>query len=266
MTGARFTTLGTGTVALSGERSCAGYLYEADDVRLLLDCGSGTTRRLAELDVGWSTITHVALTHFHIDHHGDLPTLVFAWKYGQLPPRSTPLEIVGPMGTRSLLEKLAAAYGDWLLAPGFPITIREIAPGESVELSSVVRLSAFKVPHTVESVAYSIERGGRRVVYTGDTGPEDALADWARDCDLLVCECSLPASMAIKEHLTPEQCATLAARARPRHVVLTHFYPPVERVDILALMRAQYTGHVTLARDGWRIELDDLISHLTPGT
>ena len=257
MNGARLTTLGTGTVALRGERSCAGYLYEADEVRLLLDCGSGITRRLAELGAAWPAITHVALTHFHIDHHGDLPTLVFAWKYGQLPPRSAPLDLLGPVGTRALLERLAAAYGEWLLTPGFPITIREVAPGESVELSSSVRLSAQKVPHTEESVAYSIERRGRRVVYTGDTGPDDALADWAHGCDVLVCECSLPASMAIKEHLTPEQCAALAARARPGHVVLTHFYPPVEQVDIRAAMAAQYAGPVTLGRDGWHIELED---------
>jgi ribonuclease BN (tRNA processing enzyme) len=257
VSGARFTTLGTGTVALNGERSCAGYLYEADDLRLLLDCGSGITRRLAELGVAWPAITHVALTHFHIDHHADLPTLVFAWKYGQLPPRSAPLDVVGPVGTRALLERLAAAYGEWLLTPGFPISIREIAPGETFELSPSVRLSAQKVPHTAESVAYCIERGSRRVVYTGDTGPDDALADWARGCDVLVCECSLPASMAIAEHLTPEQCAALAARARPRHVVLTHFYPPVERVDIRAAMAARYDGPVTLGRDGWHIDLED---------
>jgi len=257
VSGARLTTLGTGTVALIGERSCAGYLYEADDVRLLLDCGSGITRRLAELGIAWPAITHVALTHFHIDHHGDLPTLVFAWKYGQLPPRSAPLDLIGPVGTRALIERLAAAYGDWLLAPGFPMTIREIAPGEPAPLSASVRLSAFKVPHTEESVAYCIERGGRRVVYTGDTGPDDALGDWARGCDLLVCECSLPASMAIKEHLTPEHCAALAARARPGHVVLTHFYPPVERIDIRAAMAAQYDGVVTLGRDGWYIDLED---------
>ena len=257
MSGARLTTLGTGTVALTGERSCAGYLYETDDIRLLLDCGSGITRRLAELGVAWPAITHVALTHFHIDHHGDLPTLVFAWKYGQLPPRSAPLDLIGPVGARALIERLAAAYGDWLLTPGFPMMIREIAPGETVQLSASVRLSAFKVPHTEESVAYSIERGGRRVVYTGDTGPDDALGDWARGCDLLVCECSLPASMAIKEHLTPEQCAALAARARPGHLVLTHFYPPVERVDILAAVAEGYDGSITLARDGWSIELND---------
>jgi ribonuclease BN (tRNA processing enzyme) len=254
---ARFTTLGTGTVALNGERSCSGYLYEADGVRLLLDCGSGITRRLAELGAAWPAITHVAFTHFHIDHHGDFPTLVFAWKFGQLPPRSEALVVVGPAGTRALLDRLAAAYGDWLLDPGFRIDLREIVPGETIALSDSVRLSALKVPHTAESVAYSIERGERRVVYTGDTGPDDALADWARGCDLLVCECSLPSSMAIKEHLTPEQCAELAARANPRQVVLTHFYPPVERVDIRTAMAAHYGGPVTLGHDGWQIELRD---------
>jgi ribonuclease BN (tRNA processing enzyme) len=232
-------------------------LYESDDVRLLLDCGSGITRRLAELGTAWPRITHVAFTHFHIDHHGDFPTLVFAWKYGQLPPRSETLVVIGPLGTRALLDRLAAAYGAWLLDPGFHIDLREIVPGETLELSETVRLSALKVPHTVESVAYSIERGNRRIVYTGDTGPDDALADWARGCDLLVCECSLPSSMAIKEHLTPEQCAALAARANPRHVVLTHFYPPVERVDIRATMAAQFAGPVTLSRDGWQLELRD---------
>lgn len=256
MSATRFTTLGTGTVALNGERSCAGYLYEAEDVRLLLDCGSGITRRLAELGEAWPAITHVALTHFHIDHHGDLPTLIFAWKYGQLPPRSAALQVIGPGGIAALLDRLASAYGDWLRTPGFAIDVKEVAPGEVLELSPSVRLSTLKVPHTPESVAYSIEHGGRRIVYTGDTGPDDALADWARGCDLLVCECSLPSSMAIKEHLTPEQCAALAERAQPGHLVLTHFYPPVERVDILAAIRMRFDGYVTLANDGWEIEID----------
>jgi ribonuclease BN (tRNA processing enzyme) len=62
--------------------------------------------------------------------------------------------------------------------------------------------------------------------------------------------------MAIKEHLTPEQCGILAARAQPRHLVLTHFYPPVERVDIPAAVSAHYGGPITLGRDGWSMELD----------
>jgi ribonuclease BN (tRNA processing enzyme) len=252
----RFTTIGTGTISLSPARSCAAYLLEQENVRLLLDCGSGAARRLAELHLPWRDISHIALTHFHIDHHADLPTLIFAWKYGDLPPRSAPLEIIGPAGTRSLIERLANAYGSWVLDPGFAITIREIAPGDRVELSAGLSLSAAKVPHSAESVAYCMAVGEHRIVYTGDTGYDEALADWACGCDLLVCECSLPASMAIKEHLTPEECGRLAARAAPRSLALTHFYPPVEQVNVQALVAASYSGPVTLAYDGWSVEIE----------
>ena len=253
----RFTTLGTGTISLPPTRSCAGYLLEADGLRLLVDCGSGTARRLAERGDDWQTISHVAITHFHIDHHGDLPTVIFAWKYGFLPARTAPLEIIGPVGIGGLLERLAAAYGEWVTAPGFPVTIRELTPADTAELPGGVRLRCLPVPHTPESVAYSMERGRSRIVFTGDTGPSEALAAWARECDLLVCECSLPSSMAIPEHLTPEQCGELAAAATPKHLALTHFYPPVEQVDIRALVGARFRGPVTLATDGWYFETED---------
>jgi hypothetical protein len=158
--------------------------------------------------------------------------LIFAWKYGFLPPRSSPVDVIGPVGTADLFARLAAAYGEWVTAPGFPLTIHEIGPSDAFALPGGLRLSCHPVPHTPESVAYSMERNGRRIVYTGDTGPSEALAAWARGCDLLVCECSLPTGMHIPEHLTPEQCGDLAAAAAPKHLALTHFYPPVEQVDV----------------------------------
>lgn len=251
----RFTTLGTGTIALRAERSCAGYLLESEELRLLIDCGSGITRRLPALGDVWKTISHVALTHFHIDHHGDLPTLIFAWKHGFLPARTLPVEIIGPVGTRELLDRLAAAYGTWVTAPGFPLTVREITPADAIELPGGVVLTCCKVPHTAESVAYSMVREGRRIVFTGDTGPSADLAAWAHGCDLLVAECSLPTGMSIPEHLTPEQCGELAAGAAPGHLALTHFYPPVEDVDIRALIARSYAGPVTLAHDGWYFDI-----------
>jgi ribonuclease BN (tRNA processing enzyme) len=253
----RITTLGTGTVALAPGRARAGVLIEAGAVRLLLDCGSGVTQRLADHGADWMAITHVALTHFHADHFADLPTLVFAWKYGALPGRVLPVEIIGPPGTALLVERLAAAFGDWLRDPGFGVQVRELLPGTSLTLPGEVRLSSRKVPHTDESVAYSVDYGRRRVVYTGDTGYDPELAAWASECDVLVCECSLPQSMAMPIHLTPEECGAIAAAARPAHLVLTHFYPPVEQVDVRAIIAERFDGTMTLAHDGWHIELGD---------
>ena len=243
-------------MALSPARGCAGYLVETDDVRLLIDCGSGVTRRLAELEVEWQSITHIAITHFHLDHYSDLPTLLYAFRYGMLPVRSAPLQIIGPVGTKALLEKLAGVYGPFMTAPVYPQTIHEIEPRATLDLPGL-RLSACKVPHTAESVAYSIEFRDYRIVYTGDTGPSPELGEWAKGCDLLVAECSLPTAMAIPEHLTPEQVGELGRAAQPGMLALTHFYPPVEQVDIEGLVRRSYAGPLTLAHDGWVFGIEE---------
>jgi ribonuclease BN (tRNA processing enzyme) len=252
----KLTVLGTGTIAFSPQRSCSGYYVEAGSARVLMDCGSGITRRLAELSIPWQELTHVALSHFHIDHHADLPSLIFAMKYGMLPARSAPLDVIGPVGTKDLLARLAVAYGEWVTLPGYEIRVTELAPDGSVDLGGAT-LSCTKVPHTPESVAYSITEERQRLVYSGDTGFDAAFAAWARGCDVMVLECSLPQSMAIIEHLTPEQCGEIARLAAPRRLVLTHLYPPVEQVDIAGIVAAKYDGPLVIARDGWQTSLED---------
>ena len=253
----RLTTLGTGTVSLSPARVCAGYLVEAGAVRLLVDCGAGIAHRLVERGLDWAGITHVAFSHFHTDHISDFATLVQAWRYGQLPPRAESLTVVGPAGTRDLLDRMAALHGDWLRAPGFPITVLELAAGDRVDLGDGVELGCTKVPHTPESVAYSIRRGRARLVYTGDMGYDPMFAEWARGTDVLLCECSLPEELAIDSHLTPARCGALAAAALPKHLVLTHFYTPVEQTDIRGAIAAHYAGPVSLADDGSTYEIEE---------
>jgi len=253
----RLTTVGTGTAAPSRGRVQSGHLVECGTVRLLMDCGSGITTRLADLGIAWQTITHIALTHFHADHIVDVPTLLYAWRYGQLPPRSEPLHVIGPTGTLRILSGFAGVFGQGLLTLGFPISVHEIVPGGALDIGADTVLRCLKVPHTDESVAYSVEHAGRRIVYTGDTGPDQALGEWAKGCDVLLAECSLPASMAMATHLTPGQCGALGAAASPGVLALTHFYPPVEAVDIRGEVGALFGGTVALATDGWTLDLEE---------
>ena len=253
----RLTTIGTGTAAPSPSRVCSAHLIETRDVRMLLDCGSGSVFRMAQTGIDWMGITHLALTHFHADHTTDIATLLYAWRYGAIPWRSEPISIYGPPGTSALIDRLDAAFGGSFRTLGYEVRVQEIAEGVPTVVGEGVELTSHKVPHTAESVAYSIRSEGRRVIYTGDTGPDDALGAWAAGCDLLLTECSLPESMRMATHLTPDGCGELAARAATDHLVLTHFYPPVELVDIRAIVAERFAGPVTLATDGWSTEIEE---------
>ena len=246
----RLTTIGTGTSAPHPERVQSGTLLETSGVRVLVDCGSGVLWRMAQLGLDWRTLTHVAITHFHPDHTTDLANLLMAWRYGMLPPREDPVTLVGPVGFSAFVDRVAAAFFPALraLVPGTEVV--DLPVGAPWTLGGGVTMDACAVPHTPESVAFSFHSGGRRVVCSGDTGFDAPFATWAAGADLLLLECALPATMAVPIHLTPEQCATIAGIAAPRHLVLNHFYPPVEAVDIAPIVRAQYGGPLDLARDG----------------
>jgi len=248
-------TVGTGTVAPSATRTSACHWVSRGNLKILLDCGAGALHRLAEFGLPWHQVTHVVLSHFHPDHWGELPMLVYALKYTTVPPRQESLVILGPRGVVRLVKQLAEGYGPWLLDPGFPIGILDVQNGEPFPLDAEVNLETFPVPHTSESVALSLTAPEGRLVYTGDTGPSSELARWASGADLLLAECSLPKEMAMDIHLTPEQAGELARDAKARQLVLTHFYPPVETSDPARAAGTRFTGRVTAARDGDRFTI-----------
>jgi ribonuclease BN (tRNA processing enzyme) len=246
-------TVGTGTVAPSPTRTGPAHWVEHGEVRLLMDCGSGTIHRLAQFGLAWEKVSHVALTHFHPDHFGELPSLLFALRHAT--KRIDPLVIVGPAGTVRLLRALADGFGAWLLEPGYPIGILDVQAGEPFPLSPDVMLEVHPTPHTAESVALGVATPDGRLVYTGDTGPADDLAAWAAGCNLLLAECSLPDGHTVEGHLSPRSVGQLASGAGAERLVLTHLYPPTERLDVLRRVAEQYAGPVTIATDGDRFEL-----------
>ena len=251
----RLVVLGSGTVAPSADRTSAAYWITAADTKLLLECGAGTMHRAAQFSVPWHQATHVALSHFHMDHWGELPAFIFALRWGIEPPRSEPMTLIGPPGLTDRLRLLAGALGNWLLEPGFPLGIVEIVPGAGIPLSGDVTLEAYRTLHTEHSLAFAVRDGEARLVYTGDTGPDEGLASWALGCDLLLAECSLPDDRAVDVHLTPKRAGQLALRARAGELVLTHFYPVFGGLDPAAVAGTVFGGPTTAARDGDRFDI-----------
>ena len=213
--------------------------------------------RMAGIGADWLGITHIALTHFHPDHTLDLTTLVLRVEIRHAAAAQRAAGVLGPPGTAALVQRFAELYGGAVSEPTWPLKVTEMPFGSGVELGDGVRLESLKVPHTDESVAYSIARGGRRIVFTGDTGESDSLGDWARGCDLLLAECSLPDAMAIPTHLTPRQCAALAA-ARDAGASGAHaFLFGGGSGTSSRAVALRYDGPVTLTEDGWFTDFEE---------
>ncbi len=246
----RLTVIGSGTVAPSADRAGPSYWIETGGLRLLLECGPGMLHGAARLGIPWGTATHVMISHFHPDHWGELPSYLFALRWGMEPPRTDPLTLLAPVGVGARLTLVAGAYGERISHPDFPLDIVELSPGQHRALGHGVALETCKTAHTEESLAYAVRAGDVRLVYTGDTGPSDELAAFAAGCDLLVAECSLPDERAVDLHLTPTQAGVLARAADARRLVLTHFYPVFGGTDPARVAAAEYGGDVVAARDG----------------
>lgn len=249
----RLTVVGCGTAAPDGERVCSGYLLESGNTRMLFDCGAGVVHNLARLDLPWQHLTHVALTHFHTDHIGDLPMLLFALQYGMHPAREAPLTIIGPCGTHTRLQAMAEAFGDYVTGASFGVDVSEIEPDTSFNAGDV-RLDVARTPHTDESIAYRVTAPHYSIGYTGDTGPSDEVGDFLQGVDDLIAECSVPDENAMDIHLAPASLAALTLRAQPKRLIVTHVYRQLDRHSVPDRLRAHgWNGTTAVAADGMRL-------------
>jgi ribonuclease BN (tRNA processing enzyme) len=200
-------------------------------------------------------VADVLLTHLHPDHHGDLVALLFAL-HSPVPARTDPVRLAGPPGLRRLLEQLGTIYGRWLEPRRRELRVIEIGPGDVVALPGGGRVEAFPVEHPQDRLAdlalgyRFLDRSGRVVVFSGDTGPAPALEKAAAGADLLVVECSCPDHLKTPGHMVPSEVGALCAAARPRRVALTHQYPDAAALDLAPLVNAIWDGPVDQAVDG----------------
>jgi ribonuclease BN (tRNA processing enzyme) len=251
------TILGSGTCVPSLERSSCSVLMQIDNARLLFDSGPGTMRRLLEADTTIFDLDYIFYSHFHPDHSSELVPLIFATKYPDSDRRKTPLTIIAGRGFNDFFAGLKAVYGRWIeLAPGM-LELLELANSrrDSHRFNKFTVDSA-PVEHNDESIAYRITSdSGPSVVYTGDTDYSENLIDLAKKADLLICESALPDDNRVKGHLTPSLAGEIASRAGVGKLVLTHFYPECERIDVAQECRKTYSGPLVLAEDLVQIEV-----------
>ena len=236
------TVLGSGTCVPSLARSACALLMTVGASRLLFDIGPGSMRRLLEAGVRVQEISHLCITHFHPDHTGELAPLIFANKYPDASLRRDPLIMMGGPGFLDFVTRLEGVYGPWIQLEGDLLqSVETAAEGRWDYAASGWRLETIPVRHNPESIAYRLTAdGGPSVVYSGDTDYSENLVALARNADLLICEAARPDEHPVAGH---------------RQLLLTHFYPDCEDVDLSAQCRRTYAGPIVLAHDLMRLEV-----------
>jgi len=251
------TILGSGTCVPSLKRSSCSILMKIRDKFLVFDSGAGTMHKLLENGVEIFDVSFVFYSHFHPDHTAELVPFLFANKYPDGSRRKIPLTLMAGKGFATFYDNLKNVYGHWIeLAPDLLTIVELDNTGYDMREFDDFKVESFPVEHNPESIAYRITSpGGISIVYSGDTDFSENLVTLSKDADLLICESALPDELKVKGHLTPSLAGEIADRANVRKLVLTHFYPECDHVDIEKECRKTYSGPLLLAEDLMQINL-----------
>lgn len=251
----KVTILGSGSCVFSLKRASSSILIETGSTNLLLDAGTGCTRRLLEKGFRIEELDGIFLSHFHPDHSSELVPILFSLKYGNYSNLKDKFYILGGSGLKAFYENLTKVYGHWIDLEG-KIQILEFDKNNSEKFEfNDITMSTFPVNHRPESLALKIWDNKKTFVYSGDMDITTGFEMFIRNCDLLVIEASMPDNLRVKGHLTPEIAAEKAKAGNVRKMVLTHFYPQCERKDFLVNARDIFKNEIILAKDLMEIKL-----------
>jgi ribonuclease BN (tRNA processing enzyme) len=145
---------------------------------------------------------------------------------------------------------MVAVYGHWIVPTDQRLQLHEMAAA-TPDRFALGKMEIFSVPsaHSGPSLSYRIEAEGSSVTISGDTDVTDNLAELARGTDVLICECSMPEGRKIPGHLVPSEAGDIARRAGVKRLVLTHFYPPCDEVNVAEQAARTFLGEITRAED-----------------
>lgn len=242
--------LGSGTAIPHLRRGASGYALVSDDgTACVLECGPGSTRRWPSAGIDFANVRVVMVTHHHVDHCCDLPAVLF----GRMvvgPNGVGPLTLVGPAGHRGHMATVRELFGDQLDDREGLVEVREMGDGDRLVVDGF-ELHSRHVRHRDGAIGVRVRADGSTFAFSGDSGPCDGLVELCRGADLALLECSYPRERETRSHLNARTAAEVAVAAGVERLVLTHFYPMCDGVDIEAQVRdAGYRGRLHLASDG----------------
>lgn len=235
--------IGSGNAFAPGGLCWNGFVV---DGRYLIEAPPQALMALNRAGIDPNTIETVVISHHHGDHCLGLPFLLLHWKYRG---RTTPVNIVGPPGTRQLIETIGSGVFPRLFESGVEVHWHELKPGEEGEYGKL-RLRALPMKHDERlayNLGYQFRIGDRRLAYTGDTAWCDSLEEMARWAEVLVSECaSRDERIPIHLNLVDDMPRLRAAMPPESLLVLTHLDASIRNCELSGTVVAQDFGELVV--------------------
>ena len=272
-TGLAVQVLGSGGPELQDKRASTSYLiWNQGKARVIVDAGGGSALRFGESGAKMSQVDVFLFSHFHVDHSGDFPALVFSSWFGN---RTRPLPVFGPSGndimpstTEFVHDLFSEPHGAWrylsdLVEPStegsYTLQPHNVAPSATPVLvfrNAEMALYAVSVVHgAFPALAWRVEIGGKRIVFSGDTNGEgEGLTQLASNADLFVAHNAVPEGATGVErrlHMPPSVIGTIAGNAHVRQLILSHRMLRTlgNEDETQAEIKRHYSGPITFAND-----------------
>jgi ribonuclease Z len=286
----RVIALGTGTPNFRRSQASASWLVElGNGEKFIFDIGTGSLANLGALEIPYTYLDKIFISHLHVDHIGDLDAMFIG---GWVSNRTVPLRVWGPsgkkpeLGTKYAVDRMREMF-TWDLtgrkgnmpSTGGHIEVTEFdySKTQVVYDQNGVRIKAWPAVHSIDgSVSYSLEWKGLKFVYSGDTTPNKWFLAEARDADLLIHESYLSVQqfmdlklydperariVATVVHTPPSSAGKIFAMLQPRMAIGYHTFNLFDvGPDIIAGIREIYDGPLTLANDNlvWNVTKESI--------
>ena len=286
----KVTLLGTGSPVPMLNRASSGYLVEFGDELLVFDHGAGAHQNFLRAGKRAVDLNTIFFSHLHTDHCLDYARLVHSrWDQGadQIPD----LKVYAPAYMQRMTDLLFGDQGVFhndlngrmnsegskrvFQLRGGTLPRKRPAPeitalfdGQVIETDhwKVTVRKVFHQPDQIEPYAFRLETDEGTVVYSGDTGPCDAIEELSEGADMLIHMCYFISGTFLKPNqaLTSsghKEAARTAAKAGVKTLVATHFTPQMDAFGVkekcLGEMREIYEGRIIWGEDLMEIPINE---------
>lgn len=268
-------TVGTGSEYENPERHGPSTIVGLGETTVLVDAGRGVAEGLRSAKIPLHQPDVVLLTNLLPLNVMGLDDLLFT---GWLVPREEPLRVLGPPGTRQLVEALELAYAAGrsaleealeLPAAGGRIQVEEVGDLYSETIGDLSIESRALAGGPLPTLAWRFSNGSQRVVVSGSGWGGETLASFAGNADLLVHEAAYLPTVAELEgtgaevpnperieaeaqlHTSILDVGKLATDAQVDRLVLVRLRPPpFFKLQVRSIVGTDFVGEIIVPDDG----------------